>query len=173
MDEMVTDPQGILDLVRRAQEERRVLHIVYEARYTGQPEITERDIEVVDQDGYYCHAHCRLRDDRRTFIIDRIQAAQLKDETFGLTQAQIVSLLIQAATPFPNRPERKPRKVKPIESVKPRPQLPDVAQAGPEVGSKTGCAAIVALAFGHGAGDCSLDPRDPVEDRPRRRNSPF
>jgi len=64
--------------------EKRVLHIRYTAFHSD--ETTERDVEPVGifyASGYWhAIAYCRLRSDYRDFRADRIQAIQVKDETF-------------------------------------------------------------------------------------------
>jgi len=62
--------------------ERKVLRITYRSHHPEAEEVSTREIEPVKKDGDYCCAFCRLRQDFRTFRLDRIKKAELKDEFF-------------------------------------------------------------------------------------------
>jgi predicted DNA-binding transcriptional regulator YafY len=62
--------------------ERRVVRITYKSQYPDAQEVTPREIEPLERDADYCYAFCRLRQDFRTFRLDRIKKAELKDDSF-------------------------------------------------------------------------------------------
>src|SRR5688572_13873330 len=71
------------ELIRQSQRERRLLRIRYRS---GQPAegVTTRDVEVYACDGQYFDAYCRLREDKRTFRLDRVVDMELLEETFDV-----------------------------------------------------------------------------------------
>jgi predicted DNA-binding transcriptional regulator YafY len=71
----------IEDQVRQACEEQRVLRIVYR-NPNKWGEVSSRDIDVYSFDGVYLDAYCRLRREKRTFRMDRIESADLLDQRF-------------------------------------------------------------------------------------------
>jgi predicted DNA-binding transcriptional regulator YafY len=62
--------------------EQKVVRITYKSHYPDAEELTTRDIELLEKDAEYCYAFCRLRQDFRTFRLDRIKKAELRDESF-------------------------------------------------------------------------------------------
>jgi len=80
----VPPPAGMLEPFRQAIADARVLFIRY--RGNSQDELTEREVEpeeLLRRDGYwYLVGYCRLRSERRTFRLDRIQAYDVRSEVF-------------------------------------------------------------------------------------------
>jgi predicted DNA-binding transcriptional regulator YafY len=78
----VADPATLLALTSAAQATRRVW-----MRYGGLDEVTEREIDpygVVHHRGqWYAVAYCHLREDVRTFRLDRVQALEQREELFA------------------------------------------------------------------------------------------
>ena len=73
----------MMNLLEKAYNEQRVLHITYHAKYE-EPLIAERDIEVYKYDNIYISAYCRLLKGMRNFRIDRITDIELIDEYFEI-----------------------------------------------------------------------------------------
>ncbi|HCJ86169.1 MAG: hypothetical protein MB55_03655 [marine actinobacterium MedAcidi-G3] len=75
------DPE-FLKVIEYATRNRECIHIEYYARWTD--EILTRMVEpyeTINVSGdWYLRAHCRLRDDHRTFRIDRIEGVELTGE---------------------------------------------------------------------------------------------
>jgi predicted DNA-binding transcriptional regulator YafY len=70
---------NVSDLAQQAIRERRLLRIRYRAE---SHRVTERTIETYLANEFYIDAYCRHRKDFRHFRIDRIEAAELLEETF-------------------------------------------------------------------------------------------
>lgn len=70
-------------LIRRAIQEKRVLHIEYVSQYRGYPDRTQRDIEPLEIHGPMVEAYCHLREDKRNFRFDRIEHLELTGERFS------------------------------------------------------------------------------------------
>ncbi|MEV5428277.1 WYL domain-containing protein [Streptomyces sp. NPDC052701] len=73
----------VAEVVRQAVQERRVLRIAYEK---GRGERTVREVEphllVAGSRGWFLVGRCRMRKDIRSFRIDRIRSATLREERF-------------------------------------------------------------------------------------------
>lgn len=77
----ITDPEH-LKVVERATRDRERIRIEYYARWTDEVSIrTVEPYETINVEGnWYLRAHCLLRDDHRTFRIDRIENVELTGE---------------------------------------------------------------------------------------------
>lgn len=75
----------VMGMIKQALDEQRVLRIEYRKR--GDYLAVKRDIEVYRYDTRYIDAYCRLRQDPRSFRIDRIVRAMLMKETFSIDPA--------------------------------------------------------------------------------------
>ncbi len=73
----------ILDDLRRGVAQRRRLHLVYQSFHR---QVSERVVDpyalALQWGNWYLVGQCHLRDELRTFRIDRIQGVKLADETF-------------------------------------------------------------------------------------------
>ena len=78
----ITDPQH-LDVIRRATRDLERMRIEYYAQWTDEVSIrTVEPYETINIAGdWYLRAHCLLRDDHRTFRIDRVETVELTGET--------------------------------------------------------------------------------------------
>tara|TARA_B100000579_G_scaffold304760_1_gene254598 strand:- start:6286 stop:7209 length:924 start_codon:yes stop_codon:yes gene_type:complete len=78
----IQDPE-FLKIIEHATRNRECIQIEYYARWTD--EISTRTVEpyeTINVSGdWYLRAHCRVRDDHRTFRIDRIEGVELTGET--------------------------------------------------------------------------------------------
>ncbi len=79
----------ILTLAHQACREHRVLRITH---FSPAEKSTERDIEVYWVNDRYLDTICRLKQDFRTFRIDRIRGVELLPETFEWNQEFAVLL---------------------------------------------------------------------------------
>jgi predicted DNA-binding transcriptional regulator YafY len=68
------------EVVRQAWAGQRVLRIRYQK--PEDCEVSVREVEIYRWDGVYIDAYCRLRNEPRTFRVDRIQSANLLEEEF-------------------------------------------------------------------------------------------
>ncbi len=75
-------PTALFPFLDRAIAEHTVIRIAYESHYPDLRERTVRDIEPYRREGEYCDAFCRLRQEFRTFRLDRIREAELTGEIF-------------------------------------------------------------------------------------------
>ena len=78
----IPDPE-FLKVVEQATRDRECIEIEYYARWADEVSVrTVEPYETVNVSGdWYLRAHCRLRDDHRTFRVDRIEALELTGET--------------------------------------------------------------------------------------------
>ena len=78
----IPDPE-FLKVVEQATRDRECIQIEYYARWAAEVSVrTVEPYETVNVSGdWYLRAHCRLRDDHRTFRVDRIEALELAGET--------------------------------------------------------------------------------------------
>ena len=78
----IPDPE-FLKVVEQATRDRECIRIEYYARWADEVSVrTVEPYETVNVSGdWYLRAHCRLRDDHRTFRVDRIEALELIGET--------------------------------------------------------------------------------------------
>ena len=78
----IPDPE-FLKVVEQATRDRECIQIEYYARWADEVSVrTVEPYETVNVSGdWYLRAHCRLRDDHRTFRVDRIEALELAGET--------------------------------------------------------------------------------------------
>ena len=78
----IPDPE-FLKVVEQATRDRECIRIEYYARWVDEVSVrTVEPYETVNVSGdWYLRAHCRLRDDHRTFRVDRIEALELIGET--------------------------------------------------------------------------------------------
>ena len=77
-------PHEVRRLIEQAVGERRVVRIRHRAEFRGQVKLTEREIEIYDFDDEYIDAFCRLRQERRSFRVDRIMAVDLSNEHYEI-----------------------------------------------------------------------------------------
>jgi len=95
----------ILEKLRRATRERRQTHMVYRAR--SRPESSRRDIDpyaLAHRWGWwYVVGYCHLRQDIRSFRVDRIIDLMLLEETFSIPAA------FDAQTYLASEPHIQPR----------------------------------------------------------------
>jgi predicted DNA-binding transcriptional regulator YafY len=77
--------------LQEAIHQRRVVHLRYHALHTN--EVTERDVEpvalVMLDKAWFLRGYCRLREDVRTFRLDRVDNLKVKPETFTFTPQPI------------------------------------------------------------------------------------
>ena len=82
----ISEPEH-LNIIQRATSDLERIRIEYYARWTD--EVSRRTVEpyeTVNVDGnWFLRGHCLLRDDHRTFRIDRIEAVELTGETHSRT----------------------------------------------------------------------------------------
>lgn len=71
-------------MIEQAVRERRVVWIRYRTEFRNQANLTEREVEIYDYDDEYIDAFCRLRRERRSFRIDRILTAAIRDERYEI-----------------------------------------------------------------------------------------
>src|SRR5215469_8855111 len=100
-----TPPRSeIVGTLSTAAQQQRVVQLYYRA-YTG--DLTERAFDpygLVYRSGFwYTAGYCHLRDDLRTFRLDRIQDVELRDETF--TRPPDFDCLAQVLRAIPSTPD--------------------------------------------------------------------
>jgi len=78
----IQDPE-FLKVIEQATRNQECIQIEYYARWADQISIrTVEPYETINVSGdWYLRAHCRLRDDHRTFRVDRIEGVELTGET--------------------------------------------------------------------------------------------
>mgnify|MGYP002860387984 FL=1 len=82
----ITEPEH-LDTIQTATGDREKIRIEYYARWTDEVSVrTVEPYETVNVDGdWHLRGHCLLRDDHRTFRIDRIETVELTGENHSRT----------------------------------------------------------------------------------------